>query len=495
VLSAGAGQSRLRWITPGLAALGLVAVALLLRLYRLDHKSLWLDEVLTVHFAHRPSAWLILSSTDVHPPLYYLLAKGTLALSESVFALRFLSAVASATAVWFVFALGRELFDVRTGLVAGFLMAISPFQVWHAQDARMYALLTLLIAAASHVLLRALAVGGWRHWLTYAALASLALYTHHVAAFSLLAHSIYVLLIGRNTKWILRRFGGALAIAAVLYAPGIASALRQFGQVQAGYWMPRPTLGLVGSTLVAFSSFMLNMPPTLAARHVPDWTLHVVVAIFALLGAAGIWTERHRPRAITLPVLLFAVPFAAVLVYSLAGPISIYQDRVLIGATAGYSLLAARGVTGPTERAGRILAAVGLAVIVFANAQSFRTLYITESAKHPFKRAMEETIARMSANDLLAFSPTYLRVLVPLYSGRANVRLLPEQQVGSAIDLDGVAATARSESDRRVTVWLLYLETQPVVIERFTAAMNDVGRRETSTRAYGAGVFVAAYTR
>ena len=45
-----------------------------------------------------------------------------------------------------LYALGRDLWDRRTGLVAALLGTVAPFLIWYSQEARMYGLFLLIEA-------------------------------------------------------------------------------------------------------------------------------------------------------------------------------------------------------------------------------------------------------------------------------------------------------------------------------------------------------------
>src|SRR6478735_2894400 len=66
----------------------LLLVCLLLRVPALD-VSLWFDEAGSLHQASAPDFWPA-ARQDVHPPLYYLLLRGQLALTTSIPLLRLL---------------------------------------------------------------------------------------------------------------------------------------------------------------------------------------------------------------------------------------------------------------------------------------------------------------------------------------------------------------------------------------------------------------------
>ena len=173
---------------------GLVLLGVALRLYGLEQKIVWHDEVATrvlaagatmaaqmqgLYHAQVLTAGQVLQYQQVqqgtsvlaliadlaqhdpqHPPLYYVLAKVWVDfLGDSVYALRTLSVLFSGLGLlamyWFV----RELAaSRRAALTAMLLMGVSPLFILYGQEAREYALWTLTLLVSSAALLRALRV-------------------------------------------------------------------------------------------------------------------------------------------------------------------------------------------------------------------------------------------------------------------------------------------------------------------------------------------------
>lgn len=128
----------------------LVALFVGARVWRLDASCLWFDEVFSVHAArHEWGALFKFVALDlVHPPLYYLLLKGWLALvgdgAAAVWWLR-LSTVLTATAGVVPFLLLCRELRVRDGAarLALLLWAVNGYLIQHGQQLRMYSLLLL----------------------------------------------------------------------------------------------------------------------------------------------------------------------------------------------------------------------------------------------------------------------------------------------------------------------------------------------------------------
>lgn len=116
-----------------------VVLGLLLPLPLLT-QSLWLDEASSVWFARLPVSDLLFRLCDPHPPGYYLLLKGWLALGATEAWLRLPSVLASVAAVALTARAGRALLGPRAGVLAALLLATFPLQSWYAAEVRMYAL-------------------------------------------------------------------------------------------------------------------------------------------------------------------------------------------------------------------------------------------------------------------------------------------------------------------------------------------------------------------
>ena len=98
-----------------LALLALLALALALRVYRLDRQSLWYDEAVTAQVVQQGlgdlARW---TADDIQPPLYYLVVAGWTAVAgTSEWALRFPSVWFGVLMVALAYALGRRLFGRR----------------------------------------------------------------------------------------------------------------------------------------------------------------------------------------------------------------------------------------------------------------------------------------------------------------------------------------------------------------------------------------------
>ena len=225
-----------------LSVLMLTLAAFLLRAYRIDWQSLWLDENFTMLVSTQDLAAITrITSGDVHPPLYYfLLHYWTLPAGLSEYSLRFPSLFFSVLTVPLAWKTASLLVGRRAALLTTLLMAIAPFQVYYAQEARMYSLLTLLSLASTYAMAR---VAGFRatelgqarqtrrEWVPWSVLVLSSaglLYAHYFGFLVLLFQNTVVFLTRITKKGFLIRWCLSQVAVAALFAPWIPVMTRVF---------------------------------------------------------------------------------------------------------------------------------------------------------------------------------------------------------------------------------------------------------------------------
>jgi mannosyltransferase len=335
-----------RWHWALLALVLILAVGL--RAYRLDAQSFWNDEGNSARIAER-SIPLILEGAagDIHPPAYYLLLAGWRAIfGQGEAALRALSVVFSVLTVLLSFWVGGRLFGWWEGLLASLLVAINPFQIYYAQEARMYAMLAALATASVGLTVALLTADGRRRaiWLGvgYVLVNAVGLYTHYSFPFIILAETlVFLIWLARKNErrqWLLI-WCALQVVTLALFAPWIPIALRQ-----AGIW-PTASFGAsVGDTLLAFASTLaygVTLPAQEAALGLPFLGIIAVVGLFPPIDEAA---SEHRLRFYESAVLLLAWMLILPGVMLFRGLTREAYLKFLLPASIALSLLVGRGI-------------------------------------------------------------------------------------------------------------------------------------------------------
>src|SRR3990170_20837 len=122
------------------AALLIVFVAFIVRVYDLGVAGVDGDEAFSIHAAYMGFSRIIQMTTSVepHPPLFYaFLRLWYMVVGSSEFALRYPSLIANVLAIGFLFGLARQISGRAVALVVITLFALNPHQVYYSQYVRM----------------------------------------------------------------------------------------------------------------------------------------------------------------------------------------------------------------------------------------------------------------------------------------------------------------------------------------------------------------------
>lgn len=357
-------RKRLHAISPRIWLIILLATAV--RLFRLGHQSLWFDEARSfVRASASLPETLHQTLTVLHPPLYSFTLHFWLKVGHSETLLRFPSVVFGVLALPLICQLGRLCMGRRTGLTAALLLALNPFHVWYAQEARMYSMLMLFALSASYFFLRAVRDNSRWSWVGLVASCALAYYTHYFAFFIPLIQFTFFLCTLRTHHRLFRKWVLSQIIAALPLAPWVIAYAFAFRNGQAvGFGLvPKPGLLAPVETLWKFS---LGSTDTLTP------VLALFLTAFGLTFFLGVksssWINCPHFRLFTL--LWLGVPI--LFTFLLALRRSFYLDRCLIIALPAYLILLAIGIVG----IGKPLIRWGLTfAIILAMTFGLRQLY------------------------------------------------------------------------------------------------------------------------
>jgi len=377
-----------------------------LRVLFLASKGMWLDETFSVWLANHSVAdmlqWIV--KIDSHPPLYYLLFHYWIAHNgDTPYYARLLSALFGAGTIPIIYLIGKRMAGAMTGLAAAVFLAFSPFNIYYAQEARMYTFLTFNAAVAIYALVRLLTdsrsvmplggqlrdylhawhtagpvepdpeadfrykveppLTGWRAWiyrhrwspiqtvetdLAWVALivfSAATLLSHNTAVFFSLATNIFVL-----GLMLFQRF-----------APRISGSQPAFQAPSFGNWV-KAQIGIFllwSPWLVPFiqqvrrvdQEFWLPKPTwevvtqtlrVLLNASAPTQASQVMTWILCAVLCLGLMFYRKKLSMFLFLAALFATPFLGELIVSLRRPI--FYDRTLIWITIPMFLTLAAGI-------------------------------------------------------------------------------------------------------------------------------------------------------
>jgi mannosyltransferase len=346
---------------------GILAVAAVARLILIGAESYWFDEIWAVKQV-RGELGAVLSSLakeDVHPPLYPIVLWGWIRLmGEAEWATRLLSALVGTGAVAVLYALGRDLFNRRTGLVAAAILALHAFAVYYSQETRCYSLMLFLATLATWALVRwERAPSSTRRAFAYVLAGTALAYVHVFAIFVLLAHGIWALTLPHlRVRMIV---AGAIILAA--FAPWLPFMLGQVDRVQEGFWIDPMTW-------------------TDPLKWLWYWSGYNIPLLLLLVPLIGLGFRRSTLKQARLLALMAALPVAIPVLLSVLGE-PIFHHKYPIAILTPLCLAAAVGLIGLKPSRRRIAAAalvfllvIGLPVTVYLKVDKEQYREIAELA-------------------------------------------------------------------------------------------------------------------
>jgi hypothetical protein len=307
--------------------------------------SLWGDEAFSAILSMKSLPEIIsIIARDTSPPLYNIsehLWFGLVGTGEV--AIRALSFFYYLIAIFFVYKIGKYLWDNKTAALAASLTFFNPFFFVYSFEGRMYSILAAGVTASMYFFIR-------KKWVGYVIATAVALYSHHFALFAVLIQFLWFL---KEYFWGKRKTAlqifKSFVVVGILYSPWLIPLYNQTRMVGGGFWLGTPTLKDLGRLLLIY----LNVG--LLALILRRWEKNLGKSILLVAWFLG-------PTLLTWEV---SQKFQ-----------SIFFDRYLLYTIPPAMILAA------SERRSISLVAIFITIVVFFSADLY---YFTHPIKRPFR--------------------------------------------------------------------------------------------------------------
>jgi len=471
-----------------------------LRVLMLANKGMWLDETFSVWLANHSVAdmlqWIV--KIDQHPPLYYLLLHYWIAQNgDTPYYARLLSALFGAGTIPIIYLIGKRISGDVVGLAAAVFLALSPFNIYYSQEARMYTILMFNAAVAIYALVRLLTdprsvrpIGsqfreylyvwrtsspvepdpkrefsyrdeirnqtGWRAWIfrhrwlhiqtiatdlawvAFIVFSAATLLTHNTAVLFPLATNIFVtgLMLSRRIK----RSVGQPAFQAP--SPG------NWVKAQVGILLLwSPWIGsFIKQTSAVYQRFWIPEPTWEAVTQVlksflnpsaplPANLVVVIWTLYVLVLCAGLVHFRKKPSQFLFLAALFAIPILGELIVSIRRPI--FFGRTLIWTTIPLYLVLAAGIAQLRFRPLMILVLGSLSAINLFSAGDYYRFFQKEdwstAAGYVANFAEKDDLVLFNSNFVEIPFNYYFRTYEKLYAIQVEKQGVPVDLLDSGI--------------------------------------------------------------
>jgi len=428
-----------RWAVSwaGVAIAVVVAAGVAARFVARSH--LWLDEALSVNIAALPVSQIPEAlRQDGSPPLYYVALHFWMDLFGSgTIAVRALSGVCSVACLPLVWRVGRRVGGHTVATAFLVLLALAPFAVQYATEARMYAMGMLLVLAGGLALANLLERPSLGLSAVVALITGALLLTHYYALYTVGAVGLVLLWHAwrGEEKAAARRALAAMVAGSLLFLPWIPIFLYQVAHTGAPWGNTGRGLRTVIDTLGVLVSGYRDAGP------VPLLLAAALISL-AIFGRA-VGRRRFeldligREPGRTLALLTFGGLLLAVAVSDLTG--QAYVPRYASLVFPGVILLVAVGVASFGDGRLRLAALVAMASLGVIGIKPVMQYERTQAAS-----VARELVEGAQSGDVVAYCPDQL--------GPSVSRLLPSDM--------GLTQLTYPRADRPEFVnWVDYAET------------------------------------
>jgi mannosyltransferase len=267
----------------------ILALGLSLRLYKLDSKGIWYDElhsIIPTDPTNSLASVIEYCKTD-QPPAYFL----TLYFWYKVFPYneasgKVLGAIIGVLGILGMYFLGKEVGGRNAGLAVAFLTAGNIFLVYYSQELRFYGLLFLMASLSCLFFIRFIKSPILRNQIFLVITTTLLLYTHYFGLVVALTEAIIFLIIGLVNRRGIRFFLKGLACAAFVllaFLPWIPIIFQDL-QINS-FWIADPgPLFFIDYFRFYFAQYWGK-----TFRHVISWTFFLVLLYY-------FWTLLYRAK-------------------------------------------------------------------------------------------------------------------------------------------------------------------------------------------------------
>ncbi len=182
--------------------------AIFLRLYHLCYQSIWVDELHTMieadpEISFKESSDLILFREGIPRFHFYIVKIFNSVFGHTVFNARFISVVFGVLSVFFIYKLGKKMFNKNVGLYSALFLSLNLFLIEYSQEARTYSMLAFFVILSHYFLVSFIQKKSYKNALLLGISLGLITNSHPIGLLnvvSIFLVLLYILLVTKEAK-------------------------------------------------------------------------------------------------------------------------------------------------------------------------------------------------------------------------------------------------------------------------------------------------------
>ena len=238
----------------------ILLVATILRFYKINLQSLWMDEIYTMNVSNPANSYGTIitevNNREGFPYFYFLLLKTLYTVfGYSPIVSRGLSAVLGVLSVYIIARLGEKMFSKQAGIFSLLILAFSEYAIYISQDARPYTFYLFCILLTYYYLIKYLKDVSKTNAIKYGLSLGLLLNVNFFAAINVVSQGFLLVLFcfildAEKRKTFIKYTLLTIIITFILFTPNIYK-LVLLSRIES-FWIPAPTTETISLILKEF---------------------------------------------------------------------------------------------------------------------------------------------------------------------------------------------------------------------------------------------------
>ena len=368
----------------------------ILKFLYIDARDVAIDEPFSIYHAQMQLSEIIrIFANENNPPLQEFILHFWIKLfGISPTSVRFPSLLFSCITPVFIYFIGRDFFNAKTGITASLIYTLTTFSVYFAHEARVYSLFALLTSISLYAFLKLTQNKESKKYFVLLFISNLLIiYAHYFGFFVLMIEGILTLIYIRkfSMQWLMLKL---YLILFVLFLPNVVVLYNRFTySTTSGTWVQAPEMGEVYGNL---NRFLNNKFVSLA---------FIIILLINTLYYIISKELRSRVKLLFankygfILFLWFAIPYLFMFIVSFKVPMFI--DRYILFNSIGFYLFLAFLLNYFINEK-YIIPCVGIVLLSLAF-----TLNLNPDNNREIKKAVELIKGLKTKDNLMIITPNY----------------------------------------------------------------------------------------
>ena len=367
---------------------------------------------------------IIRTSNDIHPPFYYIILKiWNFIFGDSIFSMRFLSSIFTASAIFFIYPISKKIMKPQQAMIVIILYCVSPLNLYYSQEVRMAAMNLFLNAGSVYFLMKLTEVTHNHHRIfkdkysiLYLTFTSAALYTHYFSFFILAAEVIYIIVINlKSPKQILSYIYIWLGVLAayLLWLPDLITHMRK-GQ---SWRVPQTLMQVLGEYVNYLRDLNLGLYYYYTNLDLVEYITYFA-AFLILIALTGIiiHKNKYRNNTVLLILLVLFVPLILAGIISFRQKIEFYRYLSILVPFISIFI-----VYGVTKWNFKPIIYLLLLVCFTINVYGIAIHYSFKFKNDDYRRLIEQISTDYKAGERIYVEPHYNGWVIDYYKKQENL--------------------------------------------------------------------------